>query len=97
MLDSLASAMAEVADRVTWNRPAGGFFLSVTLPFEFDDALVQICAREYGVICTPMRYFSATGEWNKVVRLSFSYASPPEIDRGIRRLAAFVEGRLHRR
>jgi (S)-3,5-dihydroxyphenylglycine transaminase len=96
MLDSLTAAMAEVSDRVSWSRPAGGFFLSVTLPFEFDDAHLRVCAREYGVICTPMRYFSSTGSWNDVVRLSFSYTSPQEIDRGIHRFAAFVAGQCRR-
>lgn len=96
MLQSLATAMVDVAGVVTWNRPPGGFFLSLTLPFEFDDACLKICSRDYGVICTPMRYFSSTSDWNNVVRLSFSYASPQQIAKGISSLAAFVAGHKHR-
>lgn len=89
MLQSLAVSMAGI-DEVAWHRPSGGFFLPVSMPFEFDNECVRICARDYGVICTPMRYFSAGTQWDDVVRLSFSYASQQEIEEGIARLAAFV-------
>jgi (S)-3,5-dihydroxyphenylglycine transaminase len=86
----LASLDARMTDGVTWSQPGGGFFLAVHLPFDFDDECLRICAQDHGVICTPMRYFSATQRWHRVVRLSFSYVTPAQIDRGITGLAAFI-------
>lgn len=93
MLDALEQRMSGAASGVTWNRPTGGFFLSVTLPFEFDDECLRICAADYGVICSPMRYFTMTSGWRNVIRLSYSYVSPEDIQNGISKLAAFVAAR----
>jgi (S)-3,5-dihydroxyphenylglycine transaminase len=94
MLASLTETMSG-AD-VRWNRPSGGFFLSLSLPFAFDEQCLKVCAESYGVICTPMRYFTAGTRWDNFVRLSFSYASPQQIDQGIRALSAFVADRDRR-
>lgn len=77
---------------VTFNRPAGGFFLTVSLPFAFTSASMERCAdtARYGVICTPMAYFSLAGDRDREVRLSFSYVSDDEIAEGVTRLARFV-------
>ena len=92
MLASLATHMHGL-EGVSWNRPSGGFFLVVTLPFEFDDECLRLCAAEFGVICTPMRYFTLTQSWRNAVRLAFSYVTPDQIDRGIAGLARFIEAR----
>src|SRR6185437_9788914 len=42
-----------LADRVSWNRPGGGFFVSVQLPCAFTKESMQTCAERYGVICCP--------------------------------------------
>lgn len=76
--------------RVSWNRPAGGFFLTMTLPFEMTDQRLQRCARDYQVIVCPMSFFSPMAERRSQIRLSFSYVSPEQIDLGIERLFAFV-------
>lgn len=83
-----------LAGRVRWNRPAGGFFLTVELPFEFDEASVREAAGEHGVIVCPMSYFALTPGRERQVRLSFSYVSPPQIEEGVRRFAGFVAARL---
>jgi (S)-3,5-dihydroxyphenylglycine transaminase len=86
-----------LAAAVSWNRPEGGFFLNLTLPFEVTEARVTACARDYGVIVCPMSFFSVLGERggrNREVRLSFSYVTPAEIERGIERLARFVRDGL---
>jgi (S)-3,5-dihydroxyphenylglycine transaminase len=93
MLAALAESLGDVPG-VTWNRPAGGFFLTVTLPFEFAAADLRECARTYGVIVTPMRFFAAGSPRVHQIRLSFSYVEPQSIGEGIRRLAAFVRDRL---
>ncbi len=79
---------------VTWNRPSGGFFLTVTLPFAFDERCLERCAGDYGVIVCPMSFFMVGPGRERQVRLTFSYADKPEIDRGIERLARFVSDSL---
>ena len=82
-----------LARQVRWNRPEGGFFLTLTLPFDFTEERLTVCARDYGVIVCPMSFFSLLGEKggrNREIRLSFSYVNPAEIEEGIARLARFV-------
>lgn len=79
-----------LAEKVSWNHPHGGFFLSVNLPFAFTKEAMQSCAENYGVICCPMSFFSLLGRGEKQVRLSFSYVSPDEIERGIFQFWKFV-------
>jgi (S)-3,5-dihydroxyphenylglycine transaminase len=78
---------------VTWNRPRGGFFVTLTLPFAFDDACFRACAADFGVVVAPMSRFSLGPGRANQVRLSFSYVDPARIDAGIARLARFVRGR----
>ncbi|HEV2370617.1 MAG TPA: PLP-dependent aminotransferase family protein [Streptosporangiaceae bacterium] len=77
---------------VSWNSPDGGFFVVVTVPFAADDAALEVSAREYGVLWTPMRSFYAGREGDRQLRLSCSYVSPGEVAEGMRRLAAFIMG-----
>jgi (S)-3,5-dihydroxyphenylglycine transaminase len=84
---------------VRWNRPAGGFFLTLDLPFAFDEDCLQAAARDYGIVCCPMSFFTVrrTPERDRQVRLSFSAVTPDEIAEGVRRLAAFVHDRMRGR
>ncbi len=79
-------------DGVRWNRPAGGFFLTVDLPFAFDEECLQACARDYGVIVCPMTFFALAAGRERQVRLSFSYVTGEQIEDGIQRFARFVQG-----
>src|SRR2546423_569596 len=93
MLQSLEehfSSDALLATRVAWNRPAGGFFLTVALPFAFGTEHLQICAEHYGVICCPMSFFSLSPGREHQVRLSFSAIAPEDIAEGIYRFWKFV-------
>jgi len=90
MLERLAAELSGVA---TWNRPQGGFFLAVDLPFAFDEDCLEVCARDYGVICCPMTFFSLRPGRERQIRLSFSYVTPGQIEEGIARLARFVRQR----
>jgi (S)-3,5-dihydroxyphenylglycine transaminase len=80
---------------VTWNRPSGGFFVVVTLPFAVDDALVELCAREYRVLCTPMSHFYDGGAGLRQVRLACSQLTAEMIESGLDKFAAFVAGQRH--
>ena len=79
---------------VRWNRPAGGFFLTLDLPFAFDDDCLRSCARDHGVVVCPMSHFALSPGRERQVRLSFSYVTPEQIDEGIARFAGFVHDRL---
>jgi (S)-3,5-dihydroxyphenylglycine transaminase len=81
-------------DGVRWNRPAGGFFLTVSLPFGFDDEALTLCARDFGVIVCPMSFFALSPGRERQVRLSFSYVTEEQIDEGIGRFARFVRRRI---
>ncbi|MFJ3644365.1 aminotransferase class I/II-fold pyridoxal phosphate-dependent enzyme [Streptomyces sp. NPDC090108] len=93
VLDTLGRLFPErerAAHGVSWNHPAGGFFLAVTVPFAADDAALAVSAEQYGVIWTPMRYFHPGAGGEHVIRLAWSYLTRQQAVEGIERLAAFV-------
>ncbi|WP_307826582.1 aminotransferase class I/II-fold pyridoxal phosphate-dependent enzyme [Streptomyces pactum] len=98
-LDQLDRRLPEDRRRalgVDWNRPSGGFFLTVRVPFPAgNDALLR-SARNHGVIWTPMSYFHPEEGGDRSLRLSFSYLGQEEIREGIARFAAFVEAEAAR-
>jgi (S)-3,5-dihydroxyphenylglycine transaminase len=78
---------------VHWNRPEGGFFMTVHVPFEFTMPLVEECAASAGVIVAPMSLFAFATEHGRAIRLSFSAVAVEEIEKGVARLASFVRER----
>jgi (S)-3,5-dihydroxyphenylglycine transaminase len=76
---------------VSWNRPSGGFFLTLHVPFLADEDALARSANKHGVIWTPMSYFHPEGGGERTIRLSVSYLSLDEIDEGVARLARFIE------
>jgi len=98
MLESLgrftAAAGAETAAALRWNRPAGGFFLTVDAPFAFGEAEVRECAQDFGVICCPMSLFSLSGGRKRQIRLSFSYVDRPQIEEGVRRFVDYLKTKI---
>jgi (S)-3,5-dihydroxyphenylglycine transaminase len=81
---------------VTWNVPEGGFFLVLKLPIEADDTLLELSARHYQVIWTPMRYFYLGAGGEHELRLSCSYLTPAKIEEGVSRLARLIKAALER-
>ncbi len=81
---------------VRWNRPEGGFFVTVHVPFEFTMALVEECAATAGVIIAPMSLFAFSTARYTAIRLSFSAVGLEDIEEGVARLASFVGERLAR-
>jgi (S)-3,5-dihydroxyphenylglycine transaminase len=98
MLDALAATFAGVSvgepATITWNRPAGGFFLTVELPFEFGAQAVTECATQHGVIVMPMSFFALDGSQNRRVRLAFSAMTDAQIRAGVAGFGAYVAARL---
>ncbi|MFE0173461.1 PLP-dependent aminotransferase family protein [Streptomyces sp. NPDC059002] len=75
---------------VDWNRPDGGFFLVVRVPFVADTKALERSARAFGVLWTPMSDFYLDGGGDHQLRLSCSALSPEQIVDGVGRLAAFI-------
>ncbi len=76
--------------QVRWNTPSGGFFAVVDVPVRADEALLEISAREYGVLWTPMSFFYLGEGGSHAIRLSCSALEPDQIQEGVRRLAALI-------
>ncbi|WP_325118689.1 hypothetical protein [Streptomyces sp. GMR22] len=75
---------------VSWNRPAGGFFVRLRLPVRVDAALLEVSASKYGVLWTPMSQFYLDDSGDNELRLSCSYLDPAHIEEGTVRLARFI-------
>ena len=74
-----------------WNRPDGGFFLVVTVPFVADGKALERSARDHGVLWTAMSDFCIDGGGRNQIRLSCSTLTPDQIAEGVGRLARFIE------
>ncbi len=74
---------------VTWSRPDGGLFLTVTLPAHMDAAEVLKRAIVEHVAFVPGEDFHLQGGAN-TFRLNFSNAQPERIAQGIERLGALL-------
>jgi (S)-3,5-dihydroxyphenylglycine transaminase len=75
---------------ITWNSPSGGFFAVMSVPIRADEKLLELSARDYGVLWTPMSFFYLNGGGRHAIRLSCSALVPDQIDEGVRRLAALI-------
>ncbi|MEV4583288.1 PLP-dependent aminotransferase family protein [Nonomuraea jabiensis] len=94
-LDGCFTEAERAALGVRWNRPSGGFFLAVRVPFRADNAALARSAERFGVIWTPMSYFYPLGGGDHALRLSISYLSETEITEGVARLARFIRAEAH--
>lgn len=92
MLAQLAVAFG-TAETVSWNSPAGGFFLSLNLPFVFDSDALKTCAKDFGVIVMPMSFFALDDSHCQSVRLAFSAVSSSEIELAVQRLSSYTDSR----
>jgi monomeric phenylalanine-4-hydroxylase len=82
------------ATDITWNRPEGGFFIKMVVPFTIDNEAVVECARSYNVIFCPMRYFYLGAGGENEIRLTFSNLSVTEIEHGVKQLSEFLKSML---
>lgn len=84
MLDSLEETLGS---RMTWTRPAGGFFLWLDLPHGVSGQAVVAAAEAEGVAVYPGWVFYPNGDGGtNGIRLSFSNATPARIREGVARL-----------
>jgi (S)-3,5-dihydroxyphenylglycine transaminase len=91
-LRALLAALARHFDDplISWNSPSGGFFAVLDVPVRADEKLLELSARDYGVLWTPMSFFYLDGGGSHAIRLSCSALVPDQIDEGVRRLAALI-------
>lgn len=89
--DAMLVALAErfPAD-ATWTRPAGGFYVWVTLPEYFDTPTLLAAAVERKVAYVPGTAFYPDGRGRQQMRLSFSYPTEDRIEEGVRRLGGLL-------
>ncbi len=90
-LDHCFPADRRAALHVRWNKPSGGFFLTMHVPFRADNGALARSAEDFGVIWTPMSYFYPEGGGYCSIRLSISYLTEADITEGISRLAGFIQ------
>lgn len=94
MLRELDSVLPSVSSRIRWNRPSGGFFIAMDLPFRFNGNAAAECAAEDGVIVMPMSFFALDNSQDHRIRLSFSAVDPEQIRVGISSLARYLAKRI---
>lgn len=79
---------------IQWNKPIGGYFLVLDLPFKFMLEEMRECAKLHNVIVTPVSLLSMMGVGENSIRLSFTNVNPMQIHQAIERLANYVDYKL---
>ena len=79
---------------VTWTRPKGGMFLWVTLPQGLNATELAYEAVKQNVAYVPGEAFYANGGGENTLRLSYSVATPEQIDEGMKRLGGVFKSHL---
>ncbi|GLX01030.1 GntR family transcriptional regulator [Microtetraspora sp. NBRC 16547] len=81
----------------SWTRPAGGFFVWMTLPEGLNSKAILPRAVAQRVAFVPGTGFYADGGGAQHMRLSYCYPEPDRIREGVRRLAGVIEQELQLR
>jgi DNA-binding transcriptional MocR family regulator len=88
--DTMVAALDQHLPEAVWTVPEGGYFLWLELPRGVETADLQA----EGVTFVPGADFFAGAGGENALRLAFSYASPTEIEEGVRRLASAVRAAI---
>nr|WP_089957169.1 PLP-dependent aminotransferase family protein [Lentzea xinjiangensis] len=88
LLDGLAERFP--GGELSWNTPAGGFFVVVDVPFVADDQALERSAGGHRVLWTPMSHFYRGSGGEHQLRLSCSALAPGQIEEGLNRFRAFA-------
>ena len=90
--DAMLSALdAYFPKAATWTKPAGGFYVWVTLPPEIDTKAMVPRAIAAKVAYVPGTAFYADGFGSWSLRLSYCYPTPERITQGVMALSKVVE------
>lgn len=82
------------AKEISWNRPEGGFFITIKIPFTVSKSDVIFCAENFDLIFTPMSFFYLGRGGGHEIRLAFSNVSGSDIKIGIERLSKFFKHKI---
>ncbi len=80
-----------------WTRPAGGFYVWLTLPDGIDAKAMLPRAISSRVAYVPGTGFYADGSGGQNLRLCYSLPEPDRITEGVRRLASVIESEIQLR
>jgi DNA-binding transcriptional MocR family regulator len=94
MLETLDAYFPKSA---TWTKPAGGFYVWVTLPEGIDTKAMMPKAIVAKVAYVPGTAFYADGLGSWSMRLSYCHPTPERIREGIKALAHVVEQEIARK
>jgi 2-aminoadipate transaminase len=90
--DAMLEALGQLMPAgTTWTRPAGGFYVWVTLPGDLDAKVMLPRAVTERVAYVPGTAFYADEQGRGHLRLSYCYPTPDRIREGVRRLAGVLE------
>ncbi|MFK7600707.1 PLP-dependent aminotransferase family protein [Deinococcus sp. SM5_A1] len=84
----------EFPGSVEFTRPEGGMFLWITLPGQIDSTKMLVRALTRKVAYVPGSPFFALGGGENTLRLSYSNATPEQIERGIKALGETIREAL---
>lgn len=88
----LSALHQQMPPDTTWTRPAGGFFLWLTLPRQIQAHDVRRLARQQGLeVATGSGFFVNAPEGQHNLRIAYSYAAPADLARGVQILARAIE------
>jgi GntR family transcriptional regulator/MocR family aminotransferase len=91
MLEALEKHLPEDA---SWNKPAGGMAIWVTLPESMNSSEILIHTAERGVVFSPGEHFYAGSPRKNVFRLCFTMSGPQAIEEGVKRLGQVIKERM---
>jgi DNA-binding transcriptional MocR family regulator len=89
----LAAIERHFPEEASWSRPAGGLFLWVTLPPELDAPDLPLAAQRLGVRYGNGEVFHSNPAGRHTMRLSYSTASPRQIESGVATLGSLIRER----
>ena len=96
ILAALDEYLGAYKNVLNWNKPQGGFFLTLKLPFPILPEDVTTCARDYGVIFCPMSSFYINQDkGHNEIRLAFSNVKPDNIKTAIYQLSLFIQSNIN--
>jgi 2-aminoadipate transaminase len=88
---ALSALEAHFPEGASWTRPAGGFYVWVTLPQGSDATALLPRAVEHRVAYVPGTAFYPDGSGRNHLRLAYCYPPEDRIEEGIRRLGELLQ------
>ncbi|MBX3064077.1 MAG: PLP-dependent aminotransferase family protein [Anaerolineae bacterium] len=90
---TLAALKHYMPSTVHWTHPTGGFFIWLTLPQGFVAADFKKTALAHGVaVASGAGFFVHPDDGKRCIRLAFSFAALPDIERGVQILGGLLSG-----